>query len=337
MFDVIVGNQQKKWDEIVRSMEDYDFYHLAEYHLLDTSGTPLLLYYSDDTTSIALPVILRTIEGSSYQDVTSVYGYAGPLTNRKTVNEKSTDGFRKKLLNFFDSQKIVSVFSRLHPLLPNQSQILDGIGDLIAENLTVAIDLTLPEEMQIKQYARSLKYQLNRIKKGGVSIIRASCNQEIDSFIAIYEETMKRVNASERYFFPRDYFYRLLETIDSALYLAAYQEKIISGSLCLFGKDTMQAHLNATRTDFLSMSPLKLILDQARKDGSALNMKYLHLGGGKGGVNDSLYVFKSRFSDRRFLFKTWRYIHNKEVYEKLIYNKFDQNLPSTVFFPLYRA
>jgi hypothetical protein len=99
----------------------------------------------------------------------------------------------------------------------------------------------------------------------------------------------------------------------------------------------MQAHLNATRNDFLPLSPLKLVLEQARIDGVEKKMDWLHLGGGRGGADDSLFVFKSRFSDIRFLFKVWKYVHNKAVYKALIEEKYNgEAYPESAFFPLYR-
>jgi hypothetical protein len=337
MFEIISLNDKKKWDEIIRSMSYYDFYHLAEYNQLNDSGTPLLLYFENNSTAFAFPVILRSIEGSTYYDITSVYGYAGPLAKTKTPDMESLEEFHSNLKDFMDANHIVSAFARLHPLFTDQEQILSGLGDVVKENLTVAIDLTLPEEDQRRQYSRSLRYKINYLKKKGISIIKAGTKHEIDSFIDIYTENMRRVNASELYFFSPEYFYRFLENIPSVILLAVHNDEIVSGSLCTFCNGIMQAHLNATRDNYLFISPLKLVLDNARFEGIRKNMTFLHLGGGRNGMDDSLFTFKSRFSDLYFRFKTWRYIHNKEIYDKLIYNKFDQNVPQSTFFPLYRA
>jgi hypothetical protein len=337
MYEIISTDHKEKWNGIIRSMENYDFYHLAEYHQLDQSGTPLLFYYQENTTAFALPLILRSIEGTAYYDISSIYGYAGPLTNQKTIDNDSINGFQKALSEFLDANKIVTVFARLHPLFAEQMQILNGLGEVIEENTTVGIDLTQPEKEQKKQYARSLRYQINRLKKKGVNIIQATNKAEIDTFISIYEENMKRVNASKMYFFPHEYFYHFLDKIDSVILLAVFENEMIAGSLCTFCQDNMQYHLSATRNDFLYMSPIKLVLDQARCEGITRNMKLLHLGGGRSGTDDSLFVFKSRFSNLRFTFKTWRYIHNKEVYNALNFNKFNGNQPETHFFPSYRA
>jgi hypothetical protein len=336
MFEIISLDLKSRWNEIIRSMDQYDFYHLADYHRLDHSGTPLLLHFSTKNADLSLPVILRSIEGTEYMDITSVYGYAGPLSARETVDIQSVEAFQKELLHFFDSYRVVSAFARLHPLFKGQKELLTGLGEVIDTNLTVGIDLALPENEQRKHYSRSLKYKINSLKKKGVTIVAASTAKEVDVFRAIYKENMDRVHASERYFFSSDYFYTILNEIDSCILLAFYKDEFISGSLCTFCNGIVQAHLNATRDDFLYLSPLKLVLEQARIEGIKRKMQWLHLGGGRSGADDSLFVFKSRFSDLRFPFKTWKYIHNKSIYAQLISTKFSSDIPQSSFFPLYR-
>ena len=337
MFEIIPLNSKDRWNEVIRSMDRYDFYHLADYHQLDYSGKPLLLHFSTKNAELALPVILRSIEGTEYMDITSVYGYAGPLSDRKTLDIQSVKAFHKELLYFFDSYKVVSAFARLHPLFKAQKELLTGFGEIVDTNLTVGIDLTLPENEQRKQYSRSLKYKINSLRKKGLTIITASTEKEVDVFRAIYKENMDRVHASQQYYFSSDYFYTILNEIDSCILLALYKDQYISGSLCTFCNGIVQAHLNATRDVFLYLSPLKLVLEQARIEGIKKKMQWLHLGGGRSGANDSLFMFKSRFSDLRFPFKTWKYIHNKLIYNKLISLKFNGYIPQSSFFPLYRT
>ncbi|MDR0547054.1 MAG: GNAT family N-acetyltransferase, partial [Dysgonamonadaceae bacterium] len=286
MLEIISIDEAGKWDAAVRSMNQYDFYHLAAYHRLDALGKAFLLHYHTGNTAFAWPFILREIPNTGYYDITSVYGYAGPLCNQKNLSTEAITCFQQAIYSYFDEQKIVSVFARLHPLL-EQKNILQNLGQVADANLTVGIDLNLPENEQRQQYARSLKTQLNRLKNSGLKIETAHTKEEIDAFIQIYIETMNRVKASSYYYFPPGYFYRFLSEIDSALFLAKYNEEIVSGSLCTFANNIMQAHLNATKDAFLPQSPLKLVLDFARQEGMKRGMKILHLGGGKGGSNDS--------------------------------------------------
>jgi len=336
MFNILSLEQKDRWNDIVRSMNRYDFYHLAEYHQLEHSGQPLLLCYSSKETSLALPVILRAVEGTDYNDITSVYGYVGPLSNQKKPDEHIVRDFQKELLHFFDSHQVVSVFNRLHPLFDNQKSILSGLGEVIDVNQTVGIDLSLPEREQRRQYAHSVKNHINRLKRRHVSVKKLRTQEAIDCFIEIYRENMKRVNASEMYFFSNDYFYRFMEELPASLFLAYYEGEAISGSLFTSCNGIVQPHLSATRNDYLRWSPLKLVWDSVRIDAIKKNEKWMHLGGGVGGADDTLFQFKAQFSDLRYTFKTWRYIHNEEVYERLVSEKCANPISNSSFFPLYR-
>ncbi|GHT68290.1 hypothetical protein AGMMS50239_33060 [Bacteroidia bacterium] len=336
MFNIITSENEAQWNEIIQSMNDFDFYHLLEYHRLDKSGDPLLLHYSDETSAFALPVILRPVEGTEYNDITSIYGYSGPLSNTNRPDRESVKQFHKNLLHFFDENSVVSVFSRLHPLFPVQEQILEGIGNTLNTGTTVAIDLNLPENEQRWQYSHSLKNDINRLKRKKLMVKEAKTKAEIEAFVDIYTETMNRVHASKIYFFNNDYFFRFLETLPSVLYLAYYEEKIISGSLFTDCNGIIQPHLSATRNDYLCLSPLKYVWDQIRLYSIEKRKNYMHLGGGFGGGRDTLFEFKAQFSHLHFSFKTWRYIHNREAYDKLVYDKWQNDLPDSSFFPLYR-
>ncbi|MCL1934456.1 MAG: GNAT family N-acetyltransferase [Candidatus Azobacteroides sp.] len=336
MFKILSLDQKDRWNAIVRSMNRYDFYHLAEYHLLAHSGQSLLLYFSSGKTSLALPVILRPVEGTEYNDFTSVYGYAGPLSDRENPDEQAIIDFQNELLHFFDHHKIVSGFSRLHPLLDNQEFLLSGLGKVVETGRTVGIDLSLPEPEQKRQYAHSVKNHINRLKRKNVVVKKAQTHEAVDSFVDIYRENMKRVNASGMYYFSNDYFYRFLEELPSALFVAYHEEKAISGSLVTTCNGIVQPHLSATLDDYLRWSPLKLVWDCVRKDAVERNEKWLHLGGGVGGADDTLFQFKAQFSDLQFSFKTWRYIHNEEAYAQLVSEKYANQIPDSSYFPLYR-
>ncbi|MDR1437274.1 MAG: GNAT family N-acetyltransferase [Candidatus Symbiothrix sp.] len=336
MLEIISPDNRRRWNEIVCSMLDYDFYFLAEYHQLDVSGTPLLLHFQEGTLSIALPVIVRTIEGTVYKDIVSVYGYAGPLINSRDPEQASVNRFQEELKHFFDSSSIVSAFSRLHFFFPYQQHILEGLGTVFDSNYTVGIDLTLPQDKQRKQYASSLKYTINKLRKKGVIVQKASTGEEIDSFVEMYRETMDRVHASEKYYFSGEYFHRFADSIDSFILLAYYEGEAVSGALCTVCNGIMQHHFGATKNNFLFLSPLKLILEEARLLGVRQGCRILHLGGGFKGNADSLFLFKALFSKQRFLFKTWKYVHNQEVYDSLVSQKFKNNIPDSAFFPLYR-
>ena len=72
---------KKEWKEQIAIIKHSDFYYTYDYHQLSRNDDerPILIKYTEGETSLIMPLLLRDIEDSNYKDVTSVYGYAGPL------------------------------------------------------------------------------------------------------------------------------------------------------------------------------------------------------------------------------------------------------------------
>lgn len=251
--------------------------------------------------------------------------------------KETIDEFQRSLKLFFDEKKIIAAFSRLHPFVPEQTIILDGLGIIENTSSTVGIDMSLSEQEQKKQYARSLKNRINYLKRVGVEIVRQEEESDIDVFIDMYYENMRRVKASENYFFPRSYFYDTLKNLNSFILFAKYNNEYIGGALFVECNGFLHAHFNAVKTDFLHFSPLKIILDAGRLYGVRKGVRYYHLGGGFLGKKDTLFMFKSRFSKTYYQFRTWKYIHNAEIYTELANMHVLDRQEKTSFFPVYRV
>jgi len=334
----IIEVDSVKWNETVCSMHSYDFYHKAEYHAMDKSGKPLLLSFKSENEQIALPLILRNIENTDYKDVTSVYGYAGPLQSRATCKTSVLEVFRSELKHFFDENNVVSAFARLHPLFGFQHQILAGLGETALNGSVVWIDLLQTENEQRHQYARSLRNQINRLTNNKLwTISPCKTKDDIAAFTSIYNENMMRVNARSMYFLTAEYFEQFLQDIPSHLWLVYYDSRPVCGSLFTECNEIIQPHLSATATDFLSFSPLKKLWDEIRRYATLKGLRFMNLGGGVGGSNDSLFEFKRQFSHLQLPFCTWRYVHDEKAYLQLAKQSLTSSLKEkSDFFPEYR-
>ncbi len=337
-FQVIEGSSTE-WNKFLKNSLRYDFYHTQFYHSLENDGVPTILVATITENFIALPLIIRTIEGSEYRDATSVYGYCGPISNLsfEIIDTELMNYFKDQLRDYFKENNIISVFSRLHPLL-DQTNVFEGFGELVDLNKTVSIDLTIPADEQRRVFRKSLKSELNQLRRFGFTIEEAKDKHEIDVFIDIYLSTMDKLGASAGYYFSREYFHSFLENKDfeSKLLLAKLEEEIVAGAIFTVVGKIMQYHLAGTKQEFARQAPMKLILDEARLLGNSLNLQYLHLGGGVGGEdNDSLFRFKSGFSKDFYQFTIWKWIIDAEKYNELIKRRSLENSKSD-FFPLYR-
>ncbi|KFF18030.1 hypothetical protein [Chryseobacterium sp. JM1] len=334
----IIDRSQPEWNKIVKSSDVYDFHHTSYYHSIDNSFSNKLFVAYQDNDFVALPLVIRPIGETGFFDCTSVYGYAGPVTNRENFDfEASFKSFFKESFDqYCIENSIVSAFSRLHPLI-EQSGFFDGFGKTVDINKTVAIDLTIPVDHQRAQYRKSNKSEINQLKRKGFVVTEAITQDDIDHFVSIYYETMERVNASKGYFFSKEYFNSFLNNndFDSKLLLAKYDNKITAGAIFTMTEKIMQYHLAGTTEEYIRETPMKLILDEARLLGNAHQMETLHLGGGVGGSDeDSLFRFKSGFSDKQCNFRVWQYIVDVSKYNELSERIRDKN---SSFFPLYRS
>ena len=162
--------------------------------------------------------------------------------------------------------------------------------------------------------------------------------EDLDRFIDIYYENMKRVNANLSYYFSHDYFRNFMNPSDfrSVLFVAEKEDEIIAGLMVTICNGIMQYHISGTQNEMLKFSPMKLLFDRARIYANEMGCSYCHLGGGYGGVDDSLFKFKTNFSKDLFEFKVWEKIVDMRTYNELVSSKFGDKIPSSNFFPLYR-
>ena len=94
-------------------------------------------------------------------------------------------------------------------------------------------------------------------------------------------------------------------------------EDIVAAGIFTEFRGIIQALLVGTDDRYRRHSPLKLLLDDVRRWGHARGDLVLHLGGGRGGSEDSLFAFKSRFSRRRHAFHTGRWVLDRVAYQEL--------------------
>jgi len=337
---ITVIKDKKNWKEQLAMSDHFDFYHTYDYHHLSkTDGeSPVLLKYTDKGTSLVLPLLIRPIDNSEYKDATSVYGYAGILI--LTIDDSfQKENFHKELNSFFNSEKIISVFSRLHPFLEKEESILNGLGSITTLGKVVYIDLTDPIDIQRQKYNRRLKTYINKANKT-CTVIQGNPDEHLETFINLYHENMRRVSADESYFFSNEYYRKIFSDSDlnSELSLCVHNEtkEIIAAAIFIKTGNIVQYHLSGLSEDYMELNPIKLIIDKKRIKTTEEGFELLNLGGGRGSQEDSLFKFKSGFSKSFKEFKIWKHVVDEDVYATLSEKHLGTEY-STNFFPAYRA
>lgn len=351
----IIDLESSLWIQILQKL-DHDIYQLPEYVALEarrTQTTSEAFLLVDNEKVFFVPYLLRKCndilahESTTQKvlDVISPYGYAGILLSEAAAN---TPGFLDFAMNELKCalkvKGICSAFFRLHPILNYnfdevfQSDIFTFNGE------TVSIDLTLSEPQIWAHTRKGHQSTINKCKRLGMSSRMVDFRHYMNEFIAIYEETMNRVGASQAYYFSRNYFEDLSELSEHIhLGIVELDNEVACASLFFESCGIVQAHLGGTRTKFLKQSPFNLLLHYVRLWAKERGNNFLHLGGGIGGSNkDSLYTFKSGFSKQRHDFLTLRLITDEEKYRYLVdlraknLNTLPEQLLKSDFFPAYR-
>lgn len=342
---LVIGTEDAlAWSATLARAGVHDFYHLCEYHRLAEvrgEGSARLLAWVDQDAVIALPLLIRSLPPGHYAsaatqpycDATSVYGYAGPVGD-PNASDRLVRGFQAAVKGWLHKTRVVSLFSRLHPLI-DSSRLVDGLGTMLAHGPTVSIDLRLPTDTRRALARSNHRRDLRKLRARGFACQLNDDDRAIATFADIYLETMRRVSSTPAYLFDFAYFKQLLAIDDLALMLCTTDSEPCAGAILSFRGETAQYHLGGTRDSWLRDAPMKLIFDEASEAAAARGCTRLHLGGGLGAREDALFAFKAGFSPDRHLYRTWRWIVDAEAYEALT----DEcgNEAAADIFPAYRG
>lgn len=351
MFSIITLEESVKWDSIVKSFKKYDVYYLSDYtraFKLHGDGEPILFYY-DDENARAINVVMKRdiekdknfrgkIEPETYFDITTPYGYGGFMLEGD-VNENSLIKLNEVYADYCNSNNIISEFVRFHPVLKN-SEINSVIYDVIDLGNTVTIDLTSKEQIWDDLSSKN-RNVIRKAIKSGVKIYWGRSPALIDKFIPLYNATMNKDNATDYYYFHKDFYNSVLSDLkyNCLIFYAVFEEKVISSSMIIFGNYKMHYHLSASDREYQSLAATNLLLYEAACWGCENGYKSFHLGGGLGSKEDSLFKFKKAFNkNSESYFSIGKKVFDQEKYNELIEirlqeDEFDIN---TTFFPKYR-
>ncbi len=347
-FEILTTADRPLWAQALDEIGRHDFCHLASYSALAEQaghGQARLFVYREGEYKMAFPILLREIPqqdvfaGECWKDVTSVYGYAGPIANRPMLPKLVSRQFMEFVHKYFLENRVVSAFSRMHPLL-EQSSILDGFGEVAPVGWTLSVDLKQPEEEQLSAYRRNHRQDIKHLQAMGVECGEAGI-EGLDVFVSMYYENMDRVGASRDYYFSRSYFEHFFTDMEGVthLFICRHEGRPIAGGIFTLCRGIVQWYLSGSTADFDGPPPTKLMFDVARRWAIAQEAEVIHLGGGVGGARDSLYNFKRGFTSREHTYSVWRQIVNEEIYWDLARHAAGEAalLPSDGYFPIYRS
>lgn len=324
-----------------------DIYFEPNYGKLyeDVEGGESVFYeFSNDDGSITHLFIKKEIpidtgDGTPYYDITTPYGYGGPIINevQEGKEEELVQAYHDDFKDYCQAHHIVSEFIRFHPVLGNQKQF-ESIYDVEFYKKTTGTNLKDFDDPFQEEFSKSTRKRSRRALRDGVTYEVIEQPQSLDDFIEIYYETMDRNDAADIYYFDRNYFDKCLDYFSDHMIIikAIYEDKTIAmGTYFVYGK-YIHSHLFGTLDDYLDLSPAYVIGYALTQWGKEKGYHLVHDGGGTStDENDSLYRFKKKFGKHtEFDYYLAKQIWNHDVYEKLCEETASEQ--SASHFPAYR-
>lgn len=330
MLTIIDAKDIKTWNDTVKSFKKWDVYYTHEYAFsfkIHGDGEPLLLLYEDEVDNSRFCYVVmkndiseaecfkNAIEKGKYYDIETPYGYGGPLTDN-VISKQAEETFKKEMYAYCQNNNIVSQFVRFHPLLENYN-LMDNYFETRYLRDTIYMDTSSVETIwrNIESKNRNM---IRKAQKNGVSIEIASIGENKD-FIQLYNQTMKKNQASDYYFFEEDYFSYLKQMKEEAcIFYAMYEGKPISAAIMFYNDKYMHYHLSGSDIEYRNLASSNLLLYEAAVWASEKGIEKFHLGGGMY-PDDSLFGFKKQFNrNDRTKFVVGRTIFMTEKYNELM-------------------
>ena len=207
---------QPAWDDRL-AVARRDIYHLAGYHAYaegSGEGEPMPITVGDRERGLAWPYLLRRIDameglaGTDATDVTSVYGYPGPIAWGCRPGDPFLAGAWQEILEVWRQQRVVSASSSFDPLLGNAAIVAelpppaDRAGmplPLVPGGPTVSIDCRMDDGAARRGYAKVLRQEIDAARRAGLVTEVDEDWSEIETFTRLYGETMVRSGAGAEY------------------------------------------------------------------------------------------------------------------------------------------
>lgn len=288
--------------------------------------------YVDSGGSVTLPMLQRSITGSNFTDLTSPYGYGGPVI----VGEPNTTEFLSRWTDWAQDNGVVSAFVRFDPVSGNHASFPQ-----FAQYASPTVLIPCGRDVDIVQnLSKRVRKNYRRGERLGLEteVSTSVTTDDLVGFRTTYESTMNRLDAQEIYY-PRTQWWRHISASTSELGVVLtttrLEGRIQAQGLRLKYRETAYAFLSCTtdegRTNNSAEYDKICFLLWCQNEG----IEIVNFGGGLGGRQDTLLEHKRRFAPNAPVapFYVGKLVFLPSAYQQLSGAAADDS----TFFPSYRS
>ena len=255
------------------SREDVALYPLVRRNLSRVTGMPQLVELTDTT---------------------SLYGRGGVVSSSRDAGWLQS--FHRALGQYCRDMRIICGFDRFHPVIANDS-CADPGAKVMDIGGFVVVDLRPPMEQIEASFKPSVRKDIRKGERNGVSCFVESDVTHIAEFLNIYYHTMNRNAATGFYYFPEDYFRCLPRDLSGQFHFfyASCEGRVVSCELVLHHGRYCHSFLGGTRAEALPLSANPVLKREIIKVMKQRGCELFLLGGGTH-ADDGIFNFKRAYA-----------------------------------------
>ena len=319
-FNVLTTGDKavEKWHAVLGQLPPAvrDIHYLPEYGRVYemTYGVRARLSVGvTDDAMVVVPFVLRSLDelpflgdapsGEGFVDAASAYGYGGPAWAAQSFGT-ACEAYRQcdaRHLEYLRREGAASEFTCLHPLLANH-RLLEACGLPVERRKQVVYVALAGAETDLwRGLNRGNRNSVNRARRMGVVVEKMDPTPtNLSLFNTMYYATMERVGATQRWFFPEDYFancFQYLGPERCSLFCAKVKDEIASCFMLMHAFNVAYYHFAGTSVEYHDFRPNNLLMWEVMLWAKSKGYGVLHLGGGASDdMDDSLMQYKRSFS-----------------------------------------
>ena len=325
--EVLTYSEKDRWLEALNKLPDgvASVFAHPEYMRVYSEKESLQCFVkTEGNNRFIYPFVKRNIPGHlDLSDVSSTYGYGGPLISENTT------GFVREAINelreYLVAECVIAELIKLNPLIESGNETFlesyYGVSQVVRE--VVAVPVThVPTYLLANEYKRENRKAIRRAEKAGVKIEFSTDRALWTKFLLLYSETMHLNRAESQYVLDQSFVDSLSTGIPDnyVLVSAHFEGSVISVLLVLFDRANAYCHLIGTTSDpkFRNLQANNLLHHEVAVWAYEKGLRRLMIGGGRTNAeDDSLLRFKASFAKRKLDFTVCEAILNHEAYDQM--------------------
>ncbi len=312
--------------------------------------------YETDMAQVFYPFLLRSIPSeigtkpanTPAFDIISPYGYGGPLLVEKQPEKRVAEAGntphsiqkeqKKALSNCFyhyfhrwaQENSIVSEFVRFFLF----SEAIDYYYGLVEHNNdNIVVSLNRTDEELWRSFRHKVRKNVRKALKRGLTVEEDPPGERLDDFLNVYYHTLDRRNATDFYYFDKDFLTRSVQTLsgNSCFFHVKQQGQVIASELVLMSDSHVYSFLGGTLADHFDARPTDLLKYHITKWARINGFSHFIIGGGHK-PHDGIFAFKEAFAPGSI-----RPFHTgKMIFDEKMYLDLNGKISYDGFFPAYR-